>query len=68
MTQRIYAVFQRNGITWLRSIDPVSGALGDPFRLANSYPERVQVQAGKVYYIWRPYASLQKRTVYRERM
>ncbi len=68
MTQRIYAMFQRNGIKWLRSIDPVFGALGDPFRLANSYPERVQVQAGKVYYIWRPYGALQKRTIYRERI
>ena len=68
VTQRIYAVFKRNGNTWLRSIDPVSGVLGDPFRLANSYPECVQVQAGKVYYIWRPYGSLQKRTIYREEM
>jgi len=65
-TQRIYVLFQRYGTTWLRAIDPVTGALGDPFRLANSYPERVQVHAGKVYYIWRPYGSLQKRTIYRE--
>jgi len=67
-TQQVHAVFQRNGTVWLRSIDPVTGALGGPFRLANSYPERVQVHAGRVYYIWRPYGSLQKRTVYREQM
>lgn len=68
VTQRIYAAFQRNGITWLRAIDPCTGALGSSFRLANRYPEHVQVHAGMAYYIWRPYGSLQKRTVYRERM
>lgn len=67
-TQRIYALFQRNGIAWLRAIDPVTGALGVPFRLANNYPERVQVHAGMAYYIWRPYGSLQKRTIYREKL
>jgi hypothetical protein len=65
-TEQVYALFRKYGTTWLRAIDPVSGALGAPFRLANSYPDRVQVHAGKVYYIWRPYGSLQKRTIYRE--
>lgn len=68
VTQRTYAVFQRYGTVWLRSIDPITGILGDPFRLASEYPERVQVHGGKVYYIWRPSGSLQKRTVYRERI
>lgn len=67
-TRQVYAEFQRHGTTWLRSIDPVSGRLGDPYRLAVRYPGHVQVHAGMVYYIWRPYRSLQKRTLYRERM
>ena len=64
--QQVYALFQRNGVAWLRSIDPVSGVLGEPFRLQYPYPEKVQVQAGRVYYIWRSLGSLQKRTIYRE--
>lgn len=65
-TRRIHAVFQRNGTTWLSPVDPVHGTLGTAFRLRNAYPERVQVHADEVYYIWRPHGSLQKRTLYRE--
>lgn len=65
-TQRLYAVYNRYGTTWLRAIDPVTGALGAPSRLTNEDPQRVQVHDGAVYYISRPFASLQKRTIYRE--
>lgn len=67
-TQALYALYARYGATWLRPIDPVTGVLGDRFRITSEYPERVQVHAGYVYYIARPYASLQKRTIYRERL
>lgn len=67
-TQRVYAVSKRFGRVWLRPIDPVTGALGDRFRISNEYPERVQVHAGRVYYIYRPQGSMQKRTIYRERL
>lgn len=66
--QGLYAVYARYGATWVRPIDPVTGALGDRFRITNGYPERVQAHEGYLYYISRPYGSLQKRTIYRERM
>lgn len=64
----LFAVFQRNGYQWLRSIDPVSGALGERMRLTYRYPERTQVFAGHIYYVYRPVESLQKRSIYRERL
>ncbi|MBS1581069.1 MAG: hypothetical protein JST66_02605 [Bacteroidetes bacterium] len=67
-TQALYAQYARYGATWLRRVDPRTGALGDRFRITSEYPERVQVHGGYVYYIARPYASLQKRTIYRERL
>lgn len=67
-TRDVYAIFQRNGITWLCRVDPSTGRSGDRFRLSGTYPERVQVHAGKVYYIWRPWGSMQKRTIYREKL
>lgn len=66
--ETLYAVYRRYGATWLRSIDPVTGALGERWRIALEYPERVQVHDGVVYYITRPEASLQKRTIYREQL
>lgn len=64
----LYAVFQRNGYQWLRRIDPVSGLLGQRTRLTYRYPERTQVFDGNVYYVYRPFESLQKRSIYRERL
>lgn len=67
-TQRLYAVFARNGRTWLCELDPCQGTLGAPIRATYPYPDRLQVHDGALYYIHRPYESLQKRAIYRERM
>lgn len=67
-TGQVYAHFRKGGTFWLRAIDPVSGLLGPRHRLQHEYPERVQVQGGWAYYTWRPHGSLQKRTIYRERL
>lgn len=67
-TGALYAVFARNGQQWLRPIDPVTGTLGDRRRITYRYPERLQVHGGSAYYIHRPVESLQKRSIYRERL
>lgn len=67
-TRQVYAEFQRHGTSWLRPVDPVTGELGTAIRLAERWPERVQVHGGRAYYIWRPAGSVQKRTIYRERL
>ncbi len=67
-TDALYAVFQRNGYQWLRVIDPVTGLLGQRTRLTYRYPERTQVFNGSVYYVYRPFESLQKRSIYREKV
>lgn len=67
-TRAIHVEYARNGRVWLREVDPVHGTTGPAFTLAQPWPERIQVHAGQVYYIWRPYGSTQKRTVYRERL
>lgn len=64
----LYAVFERNGYQWLRTIDPVTGLLGERTRLTYRYPERTQVFNGSVYYVYRPFESLQKRSIYREKV
>ena len=64
----IYAHYERFGQSWLQTIDPHTGDMGAITRLAYKYPGKVQVFDGHVYYIHRPYESLQKRAIYRERM
>lgn len=67
-TGALYAEYQRAGQGWLQRIDPHTGRTGALTRLAYRYPEKVQVYGGDVYYIHRPQGSLQKRTLYRERL
>lgn len=65
-TGAVYARFARGTVTWLRPVDLTTGALGTSTRLTHPYPEDVQVFDGHAYYVYRPFGSLQKRTLYRE--
>lgn len=67
-TGEVYALFGSEGRTWLCGIDPATGQLGPKHMLDAKWPEQVRVNSGQAYYIHRPYESLQKRTLYRERM
>lgn len=62
----VYALFAKNFRCWLRKVDPATGTLGSLRMLTHPYPEEVQVLAGNAYYVYRPYGSLQHRTLYRE--
>lgn len=62
----VYALFARNLHTWLRSIDPSTGLLGPMRALDHPFPEEVQVHGGHAYFIYRPFGSLQHRTLYRQ--
>ncbi len=67
-TQKLYAIFSRNGFQWIRCVDPITGVMGERRRITYKYPERVQVYSDAVYYVYRPQESLQKRSIYRERL
>jgi len=62
----VYVLYARNLRTWLRRIDPSTGRLGPERVLDHPFPEEVQVHDGYAYFIYRPYGSLQHRTLYRQ--
>lgn len=62
----VYVLYARNLRTWLRRIDPATGQLGPERSLDHPFPEEVQVHDGYAYFIYRPYGSLQHRTLYRQ--
>lgn len=62
----VYALYARNLRTWLRRVDPATGQLGPERALDHPFPEEVQVHDGYAYFIYRPYGSLQHRTLYRQ--
>ncbi|MFT4602601.1 MAG: hypothetical protein ACI857_002788, partial [Arenicella sp.] len=62
----VYAVFEKNGYTFLREIDKVSGHVKKSFKLHFKYVDRIQIIDGQVYYVYRPFESMQKKFIYRE--
>ena len=67
-TGRIHAVYRYRDRVLLAEVDPLTGRVGQAFRLTHPWPERVQVHGGHVYYVYRPKGSLERRALYRERL
>ncbi len=66
ITQRIYSIHQRNDRIWLNEIAPNTGTVKSTSTLHHPFPEEIQVHDGYVWYVYRPFGSLQRRTLYRE--
>lgn len=62
----VHALFKRGPHTWLRHVDAGTGSMGDRMELTHPYPEAIRIYDGYVYYVYRPFGSLQHRTLYRE--
>ena len=65
---KVYAIFLRNGYTYLSEIDPYGGGVKKSFRLHFKYVERIRIINDEVYYIYRPFESVQKKYIYREEL
>lgn len=67
-TQSLYALFEKDGISTLGKIDLKTGQISSKYRLHHKYVEKIRVHHGNVYYIYRPFESIQKRFLYKERL
>lgn len=68
VTGQIYAVFDRAGYTYLGWIDTESGEIIQQVKLEYRYAENIQVYNNQVFYIYRPFESIQKKYLYKERL
>ena len=66
--QKVYALFMRNGFTYLSLLNTNTGQIIKTFKLYYKYIEKIQIINNEVYYIYRPYESIQKKYVYREKL
>jgi len=62
----IYTVHEKASKLQLFPIDLETGELGLPFELYYKWAENLHVDNGEVYYIYRPFGSLQKKFLYKE--
>jgi hypothetical protein len=68
VTGKIYAVFEKDGITYLGDVNLNNGQIITKHRMYHKYVEKIRVNAGFAYYIYRPFESIQKRFLYKERL
>lgn len=66
-TGEIYALYDRAGYSFLGKIDTKTGEIGTLMKLNFRYVDKIQIQDNFVYYIYRPYESIQTRFLYKER-
>lgn len=67
-TGRVYALFLKGGYTYLSEIDKHSGYVKKSFKLYFKYVDRIQIIDDQVFYIYRPFESVQKKFLYREKL
>lgn len=68
VTGKIYAVFQKDGYTYLGHIDLKTGQIDYKVKMAFRYVEKVRVHNGSAYFIYRPFESTQKKFLYKQKI
>ena len=62
---KAYTWFLEKGHPELHEIDLATGELGPAMRIYHPYVEKIRVRDGYVYFLYREFGSLQRKTLYR---
>ncbi len=65
-TNSAYALYQKNGFYYLKQVSLYSGKIIASYKLTNQYVDQIKVKNGYVYYVYRPFESLQEQFIYKE--
>ncbi len=68
VTKEIYGLFEKAGYMYLGRIDTKTGRIDEKVKLEFRYVDKVAVHNNFVYYIYRPFESVQKKFLYKERL
>jgi len=68
VTGQVYSVYEKAGYTYLKWIDTKTGEAKLNQKLHFRYVEKLEIRDNKVYYIYRPYESTQKKFLYEEKL
>lgn len=64
ITGEVYAFFEKAGICSVQKINLRTGVLEDKIQFEQKYVDKVAINGGKAYYIYRPFESAQKKFLY----
>jgi hypothetical protein len=68
LTGEIYMYYEKDGKSSLRLFDINTGKVGAQIPLSFKYVEKVLIRQNFVYYTYRPFESVSKKFLYRERL
>jgi hypothetical protein len=68
ITGAIYAIYEKTGSTYLGLLDLKTGTIKEKVKLGFRYVDKIRVHNNVVYYIYRPFESLQKKFLYKEKL
>jgi predicted transglutaminase-like protease len=66
ITNEAYALYQKGKYYCLQHIDMTTGKIKSDFTLSNPYVDKIKIKNNEVYYVYRPFESLQEKYVYKE--
>ncbi len=62
----IYVLFERDGYSYLSLVDLQTGKIKYSRRLFYKYIEKLKIVNNQIFYIYRPFESIQKKYIYKE--
>ncbi|MCZ4410095.1 carboxypeptidase-like regulatory domain-containing protein [Cryomorphaceae bacterium 1068] len=65
VNEKLYAIHQKKGVYFIRELDPKTGALSTPMKVAFPFPEKLKIYNGNAFYI-RHDADAQFKHLYKE--
>ncbi len=68
LTGELYMYYEKDGKVSLRLFNTSNGSVGNQISLTFKYADKVLVRQNFVYYIYRPFESVSKKYLYRERL
>lgn len=68
VTGQLYTIYDRAGYTYIKHINTSDGKVSNSQRLHFRYVDKMEIRNNKVYYVYRPFESVQKKFLYEEEL
>jgi len=68
VTGSIYATYEKDGSCYLGLMNIKTGEISEKVKLTFRYVDKIRVHNNYVYYIYRPFESIQKKFLYKEKL
>jgi len=65
---KIYAVFDNSGHRYLKKINSKTGKEEGKYSIIHYSADKIRIKDGYIYYVYRPFQSLQEKYLYKERI